>query len=63
MGTIISGSLSEGLVMRINSETPLEAIKTGKFVSIAGQEYTYFSMITDLTLEVSNQEILQYPPT
>lgn len=63
MGTIVSGSLSEGLVMRINSETPLEAIKTGKFVSIAGKEYTYFSMITDLSLEVSNQEILQYPPT
>ncbi len=62
IGTIIQGSLNEGLVMRINSGTSLESLKTGKFVSIIGHEYTFFSMITDLTLAVTNQEVVLYPP-
>ncbi len=49
--------------MRINTTTPLETIKTGKFVSIVGNEYTFFSLITDLTLEVSHPDILLYPPS
>ena len=50
LGHIISGSLTEGLVIRISPETPLEEIKTGKFVSIVGKHHTFFSLITDLTL-------------
>jgi len=50
LGHIISGSLTEGLIIRISPETPLEDIKTGKFVSISGKNHTFFSLITDLTL-------------
>lgn len=63
LGSIIGGSLVEGLTMRINPDTPLETIKTGKFVSIVGKNYTFFSLITDLSLEVTSQDILLYPPT
>jgi hypothetical protein len=63
LGHILSGSLTEGLVMRINPDTDLEEIKTGKFVSIVGGEYTFFSLITDLTLAVSHPDILLFPPT
>lgn len=63
LGTIISGSLTEGFVMRINPDTNLEEIKTGKFVSIVGAKHTFFSLITDLTLEVSHPDILLFPPT
>ena len=59
LGAIIGGSLVEGLTMRIDSNTPLESIKTGKFVSIVGKDYVFFSLITDLTLEVTNQYILK----
>ena len=62
LGHIISGSLTEGLIIRISPETPLEEIKTGKFVSIAGKNNTFFSLITDLTLEVTNSDILLFPP-
>lgn len=48
--------------MRIAPETPLESIKTGKFVSVVGAEHVFFSLITDLTLEVTNPDILLYPP-
>jgi uncharacterized protein len=63
LGHIISGSLTEGLVIRIAPDIPLEEIKTGKFVSIVGKSHTFFSLITDLTLEVTHPDILLYPPT
>lgn len=62
LGTIISGSLTEGFLMRIAAGTALEEIKTGKFVSIRGTNYTFFSLITDLTLNVTNQDIVLFPP-
>src|SRR3989344_6862506 len=62
LGTITSGSLTEGLIMRIDPETQLETIKTGKFVSVVGTQHVFFSLITDLALEVTNPDILLYPP-
>lgn len=62
IGTIISGSLSDGLIMRIAPGIPLEQIKTGKFLSIVGRDHTFFSLITDLTLQVTNPDILLFPP-
>jgi uncharacterized protein len=62
LGHILSGSLSEGLVMRLDSSSCLEDVKTGKFVSIVGNQYTFFSLITDLELEVTNPDILLFPP-
>lgn len=63
LGHIVSGSLSEGFVMRIAPGSGLEEIKTGKFVSIAGNHHTFFSLITDLSLEVSHPDILLFPPS
>jgi hypothetical protein len=49
--------------MRLEPTYPLEDIKAGKFVSIQGETYTFFSIITDLELGVTNQDILLFPPT
>jgi len=62
LGHILAGSLVEGLSMRLNSSCELESVKTGKFVSIQGKEYTFFSLITDLELQVTNPDILLFPP-
>lgn len=63
LGHITTGSLTEGFVMRVSPKADLEQIKTGKFVSIVGKQYTFFSLITDLSLEVSHPDILLFPPT
>lgn len=63
LGSIISGSLTDGFVMRINPDIPLEEIKTGKFVSVVGAEYAFFSLVTDISLEVTHSDILLFPPT
>ncbi len=63
IGHIVSGSLTDGFEMRIAPNAPLEEIKTGKFVTIVGKKHTFFSLITDLSLQVSNPDILLFPPT
>ncbi len=62
LGTICGGSLTDGFIMRLCPQTDLEDIKTGKFVCISGNQYKFFSLITDLSLEVTNQDIFLYPP-
>jgi DNA helicase HerA-like ATPase len=62
LGTIVAGSLIEGLVMRISGQDSFEQIKTGKFVSIVGEKYRFFSLITDLRLETTNPDIVSFPP-
>ncbi len=63
LGHILSGSLVEGLVMRLDAASSLEGIKTGKFVCIEGEAYKFFSLITDLELQVTHPDILLFPPT
>ena len=63
LGHIIAGSLTEGFELRICPETDLETIKTGKFVSIVGNSHRFFSLITDLKLQVTHPDILLFPPT
>lgn len=62
LGMIISGSLTDGFAMRLSSHTKLESIKAGKFVCIQTGSYKFFSLITDLRLDISNPEILLFPP-
>jgi DNA helicase HerA-like ATPase len=63
LGHILSGSLTDGFLFRINPQADIEQIKTGKFVSVISKNYTYFSLITDLSLEVTHPDILLFPPT
>ncbi|MBA3752505.1 DUF87 domain-containing protein [Candidatus Dependentiae bacterium] len=62
LGTIVGGSLTEGLTMRIGPQTNLEQLKTGKFVSIQGESQRFFCLLTNLTLEVTHSDILLFPP-
>jgi len=40
LGNVVSGSLADGFIIRIHPDAHLEDIKTGKFVSIVGKQYT-----------------------
>lgn len=63
LGTIVGGSLSEGLMMRISQMEVLQNLKTGRFVCIQGDNMRFFSLITDLSLALSNPDILLFPPS
>lgn len=63
IGVITGGALTDGLVMRVNPQIAIEEIKAGKFVCIQGAQHHFFCLITDLQLQITNPDILLYPPS
>ncbi len=63
IGVITTGSLAEGLTMKINPSVSLSVLKTGKFISIEDQDTIFFCLVTDISLHVSDPSILLNPPT
>ncbi|HEX8550055.1 MAG TPA: DUF87 domain-containing protein [Abditibacteriaceae bacterium] len=62
IGVITRGSLEKGVEMKLHPDENIEEIKSGTFVIIEGRENDFFSMITDVTLDASNPDILLNPP-
>lgn len=63
LGLITSGSLVEGLQMKLGPERSVEEIKAGKFVVVHGLYHQFFSLITDVMLDASSPNILINPPS
>ncbi|MCI0529136.1 MAG: DUF87 domain-containing protein, partial [Nitrospira sp.] len=63
LGIITQGSLLEGVEMKLSPGRSVEDITAGKFVVIEGEKYDFFSMITDVRLDVTNSQILTNPPS
>lgn len=63
LGSVLSGSLSEGFIIRLKPDVDISYVKSGKFVCILSGLTRYFSIITDLKLEVTNKDILVFPPS
>jgi DNA helicase HerA-like ATPase len=62
LGVITSGSLVEGLAARLEGRESVEDMRVGKFVVIQGEKHEFFSMVTDVVLEATNQKVLADPP-
>jgi len=62
LGVITSGSLVEGLCARLEGRESVEDLRVGQFVVIRGEKHEFFSMITDVVLEATNQKVLVDPP-
>ena len=62
LGVITCGSLAEGLHARLEGSESVEDMRVGKFVVIEGQKHAFFSMVTDVVLEATNQKVLSDPP-
>ncbi|MBX2822500.1 MAG: ATP-binding protein [Rhodothermaceae bacterium] len=62
IGVITQGSLSKGLEMKLDASVSIESVMSGTFAVIQGKEYDFFSMITDVRIDASNEDILLYPP-
>lgn len=62
LGVVTSGSLVEGLVARLEARESVEDMRVGKFVVIQGEKHEFFSMVTDVVLEATNQKVLIDPP-
>lgn len=62
LGTVISGSLSKGLEVKLISSAPVEDMAVGRYVIIQGDKLKFFGMITDVALDNINPQIEKTPP-
>ncbi len=62
LGVVISGSLSEGLTVKLDRDRSLEDLAVGRYVVARGQRAKFFCMITDVALDNTNPLIAKQPP-
>ncbi len=62
LGTVIQGSLSEGLEIRLYPDMSVEDMRVGKFLVVRGVRSRFFCLLTDVTLGTATPRILANPP-
>jgi DNA helicase HerA-like ATPase len=62
VGVITRGSLGQGVEMKLDPERSVESVRAGTFVVVEGEQYDFFSLITDLRIDAANEGILLRPP-
>ncbi len=62
LGSVIQGSLSQGLEVRLHPDISVEEMRVGKFLVVQGMRSRFFCMLTDVTLGTSSPRILANPP-
>ena len=62
LGVVIGGSLSMGLAVRLDRERSTEELAVGSYVVVRGQSKRFFSMITDVELGATSDEVTLNPP-
>ncbi|MDP8964779.1 MAG: DUF87 domain-containing protein, partial [Cyanobacteriota bacterium] len=63
LGSVIQGSLSAGLEVRLHPDISVEDMRVGKFLVVQGMRSRFFCMLTDVSLGTSSQRILANPPS
>lgn len=63
IGSVVRGSLQAGLQMKLGDNVSVETIRAGNFVVVDGDNYEFFCMITDVTLDAASPAPLAKPPT
>jgi DNA helicase HerA-like ATPase len=62
LGSVIQGSLSQGLEIRLHPDISVEDMRVGKFLVVRGRRSQFFCMLTDVALGTGSQRILAHPP-
>ena len=62
LGIVVSGSLNKGVEVKLDSSASVEDMAVGRYVTIEGQKRRFFGMITDVSLEVTDQKLALTPP-
>jgi DNA helicase HerA-like ATPase len=62
LGSVIQGSLSQGLEVRLHPDVSVEEMRVGKFLVVQGTRSRFFCMLTDVSLGTASQRILANPP-
>ncbi|MDX2160841.1 MAG: ATP-binding protein [bacterium] len=62
LGVVVGGSLSKGLVIKLEAQQSIEELAVGRYIVVHGENKRFFCMITDIVLDNTNPEIQSIPP-
>ena len=62
IGTLVGGSLSSGLEIRLDPEYSVENLYVGDGITIEGRSKRYFGIISDMLLQSSDSSLRSFPP-
>ncbi|MFM2061996.1 MAG: hypothetical protein RLZZ507_1666 [Cyanobacteriota bacterium] len=62
LGSVIEGSLTGGLEVRLHPDISVEDMRVGKFLVVQGVRSRFFCMLTDVSLGTANDRIIANPP-
>ncbi|MBE9056816.1 ATP-binding protein [Sphaerospermopsis sp. LEGE 08334] len=62
LGSVIEGSLTGGLEVRLHPDISVEDMRVGKFLVVQGVRSRFFCMLTDVSLGTANARIIANPP-
>ncbi len=63
LGVVVGGSLSKGLVVKLDRDQTIEDLAVGRYVVVHGaNEMRFFCMLTDIVLNNTNPGIQSHPP-
>ncbi|MCC5640557.1 ATP-binding protein [Nostoc sp. CHAB 5844] len=63
LGSVIQGSLTGGLEVRLHPDISVEDMRVGKFLVVQGVRSRFFCMLTDVSLGTANARIIANPPS
>ncbi|AFZ56049.1 ATP-binding protein [Anabaena cylindrica FACHB-243] len=63
LGSVIQGSLTGGLEVRLHPDISVEDMRVGKFLVVQGVRSRFFCMLTDVALSAANARIIASPPS
>jgi DNA helicase HerA-like ATPase len=62
LGSVIEGSLTEGITVRLHPDVSVEEMRVGKFLVVQGTRSRFFCLLTDVALGTSTPRIFTHPP-
>ncbi len=63
LGLVVGGSLSEGLLVRLDPHLSIERLAVGRYVVVEGQSgRRFFGLVTDIALDATNPGLAHQPP-
>jgi DNA helicase HerA-like ATPase len=63
LGVVVGGSLSKGLIVKLDRDQTIEELAVGRYVVVHGaNNMRFFCMLTDIVLNSTNPSIQNHPP-
>jgi uncharacterized protein len=62
LGVVVGGSLSRGLVVKLEQTQSIEDLAVGRYVVVHGQHKRFFCMLTDVELHTTSNDLESTPP-